>query len=170
VSSYAAPVPLLPSHHVEDFVCASAEQTDWLRHHARQAHSMGTARVLVVTELGSPSVVAYYAWRMAELRIADAPARVAKGAGRYPQPVVLLARLGVHVAHERRGLGAGMMQDVLARTVELGTQIGCRALLVHAENLDARAFYLRLVPEFEDSPTDALHLVLLMKDIRKSLG
>jgi hypothetical protein len=60
--------------------------------------------------------------------------------------------------------------EELARTVELGTQIGCRALLVHAENLDARAFYLRLVPEFEDSPTDALHLVLLMKDIRKSLG
>lgn len=131
---------------------------------------MGTARVFVVTETGSDAVVAYYAWRMAEVRVADAPARLTKGAGRYPQPVVLLARLGVHIDHERRGLGAGLMQDVLARTLLLGEQIGCRALLVHAEDQRARAFYLNLVPESEDSPTDDLHLLLLMKDIRKTLG
>ena len=30
-------------------------------------------------------------------------------------------------------------------------------------------FYRHLVPEFETSPTDDLHLVLLMKDIRRTL-
>ncbi len=34
----------------------------------------------------------------------------------------------------------------------------------------ARAFYLHLIPEFEPSPTDLLHLVLLMKDILRTLG
>ena len=34
----------------------------------------------------------------------------------------------------------------------------------------ARAFYLHLIPEFEQSPTDELHLVLLMKDILKTLA
>ena len=92
---------------VDDFECRSAEQTEWLRHHARQAHSAGTAKVLVVTPAGSNVVAAYYAWSMASISVEDAPTRVRKGAGRYPQPVALLARLGVSIGHEGRGLGAG---------------------------------------------------------------
>ena len=108
---------------------------------------------------------------MAQLHTDAIPSRVRKGAGRYPQPVALLARLGVAVDHddERAGLGAGMLQDVFARVIELSDDIGCRGLLVHAESTDARNFYLHLVPEFEPSPTDDLHLVLLMKDIRRTL-
>jgi hypothetical protein len=40
---------------------------------------------------------------------------------------------------------------------------------VHAEAAQARDFYLHLMPEFELSPTDDLHLVLLMKDILRTL-
>lgn len=97
------------------------------------------------------------------------PVRLAKGAGRYPQPVALLARLGVDREHEGRGLGAGLLQDVFSRLVELSSGIGCRGLLVHAEHPEARSFYEHLIPEFEPSPTDELHLVLLMKDVRKTL-
>jgi hypothetical protein len=52
----------------------------------------------------------------------------------------------------------------------MSTDIGCRGLLVHAESVEAKKFYLHLVPEFEQSPTDELHLVLLLKDIRKTLA
>jgi hypothetical protein len=38
-------------------------------------------------------------------------------------------------------------------------------LLVHAKHERAKAWYLKL--GFEVSPTDPLHLLLLMKDIRK---
>ena len=47
--------------------------------------------------------------------------------------------------------------------------IGCRGLLVHAESEQARGFYEHLIPEFERSPTDPLHLLLLLKDIRRTL-
>jgi hypothetical protein len=154
---------------VDGFECRSAEQTEWLRHHARQAHSAGTAKVLVVTPAGSNVVVAYYAWSMASISIEDAPSRAGKGAGRYPQPVALLARLGVSIEHEGRGLGAGLLADAISRTAQLGTEIGCRGLLVHAETTQAGDFYLHLIPEFESSPTDPLHLVLLMKDILRTL-
>ena len=154
---------------VADFECRSPEQTEWLRHHARQAHTAGTARVLVVTPVGSDVVVAYYAWSMASISIEDTPTRVRKGAGRYPQPVALLARLGVSIEHEGRGLGAGLVADAIGRTAQLGAEIGCRGLLVHAETPQARDFYLHLIPEFEPSPTDELHLVLLMKDILRTL-
>ena len=100
---------------------------------------------------------------------AGAPTRLRKGAGRYPQPVALLARLGVDLRHERRGLGAGLLRDVIARLVEVSDEIGCRGLLIHAESDEAREFYLHLIPGLEASPTDEMHLVLLMKDARKSL-
>ena len=113
----------------------------------------------MVTPVDSSEVVAYYAWCMASIAAADAPERLRKGAGRYPQPVALLARLGVSVLHEGSGLGAGLLADVLRRTARAGRAIGCRGLVVHAETDDARGFYLHLVPEFEPSPTDPLHLV-----------
>ena len=97
------------------------------------------------------------------------PLRLEQGAGRYPQPVALLARLGVDECHERRGLGAALLCDVLLRFLEVASEIGCRALLVHAESEEARSFYEHLIPEFETSPTDTLHLVLLAKDIAPSL-
>lgn len=130
---------------------------------------MSTTKVFVVTTSDTHDVVAYYAWRMAELAVESAPLRLLKGAGRYPQPVALLARLGVDERHERQGLGAALLRDVLLRFAEIAGEIGCRALLVHAETDAARAFYLHLIPEFETSPTDALHVVLLAKDIARTL-
>lgn len=166
---YRPPRLLQSGDHLEAFVCGSAEQTQWLRHHAGQANATGTSKVLVITERDTSEVVAYYAWCMASITIAAAPPRLRKGAGRYPQPVALLARLGVALDHERRGFGAALLADVIGRTAQLGGEIGCRGLLVHAETEQAREFYRHLVPEFESSPTDDLHLVLLMKDILKTL-
>jgi hypothetical protein len=167
--AYCLPELLAYRHDLTGFRCRSSEQTDWLRRYARQSAGAGTTRVFVVTEHGSDRVVAYYAWCMAQVRAEAAPARLVKGAGRYPQPVALLARLGVDIDHEGHGLGAGLLQDVFARLLELSSDIGCRGLLVHTESEQARDFYLHLVPDFQPSPTDDLHLVLLMKDIRRTL-
>lgn len=167
---YRPPVLLEPDHVLDGFECRSEEQTAWLRRHARQSSGSGTTRVLAVTPVDSVEVVAYYAWCMASVALADAPERLRKGAGRYPQPVALLARLGVALEHEGNGLGAGLLQDVIARTHALGSEIGCRGLLVHAETSEAKSFYEHLVPEFDASPTDPLHLFLLTKDIRRTLS
>lgn len=168
--SYRAPEPLGAAHAIDEFRCGSAEQTEWLRRFARQSASMGTTKVFVVSETGSDRAVAYYAWCMAQLATSDSPARLRRGAGRYPQPVALLARLGVDVEHQGRGLGAGLLTDVITRVAGLSAEIGCRGLLVHAESRTARDCYLHLLPEFEQSPTDQLHMVLLAKDIRRTLG
>ena len=167
--AYTRPEPLRDDHVLDGFECRSSEQTLWLRRYARQSVAVGTTRVLVVTEINSFAVVGYYGWCMAQLHTSDAPPLLRKGGGRYPQPVALLARLGVDLHHEGRGLGAGLLQDAFFRLFALSKDIGCRALLIHAESGDARDFYRHLVPEFEDSPTDPLHLILLMKDIRRTL-
>ena len=162
------------------FRCRSEEQTAWLVEMATQAHGTGTTRVFVVTEVDQTVVFAYYAWCMASVGITEPPERLRRGAGRYPQPIALLARLGVDERHEGQGLGAALLLDVITRVASLAEAslreaslseaIGCRGLLVHAESEQARSFYEHLIPEFERSPTDPLHLLLLLKDIRRTLG
>ena len=169
MTRYRPPRPLEPADGVDAFTCQSSEQTHWLRRHARQSASTGLTKVFVVTPVGNRDVVAYYAWCMAQLDLASAPPRLRKGAGRYPQPVALLARLGVHIDHKGRGLGAGLLIDVITRLLDLSDEIGCRGLLIHAESDQARSFYLHLIPELMSSPTDELHLVLLTKDARRTL-
>jgi GNAT superfamily N-acetyltransferase len=170
MNRYQSPVLLAARHQLAGFRCRSQEQTGWLVDVARQAHGTGTTRVFVVTELDQPLVVAYYAWCMASVAIADLPERLRRGGGRYPQPLALLARLGVEEGHEGQGLGAALLVDVITRVASLSDAIGCRGLLVHAESEQARGFYEHLIPEFERSPTDPLHLLLLLKDIRRTLS
>lgn len=167
--SYREPGPLTKQHVLDQFVCASDEQTNWLRRHARQSMASGATRVFVVVPTDSNEVVAYYAWTMSQVDTVAAPARLLKGGGRYPQPVALLARLGVHEAHEGKGLGQGLLRDVILRAATISDHIGCRGLLVHCESEQARGFYQHLIPEFEQSPTDELHLIILLKDIKRTL-
>jgi len=169
MSRYQLPELLAARHQLTGFCCRSMEQSAWLAEVAKQAHGTGTTRVFVVTEVDQPNVVAYYAWCMASVAIADLPERLRRGAGRYPQPIALLARLGVDEGHEGHGLGAALLLDVITRVASLSDAIGCRGLLVHAESEQARGFYEHLIPEFERSPTDPLHLLLLLKDIRRTL-
>jgi hypothetical protein len=56
----------------------------------------------------------------------------------------------------------------MLRTLTAVASIGVRALIVHARDAPAAAFYER--HGFEASPTDALHRILLIKDVRASLG
>ena len=175
MSRYNPPELLAARHQLAGFRCRSAEQTAWLVEVAKQAHGTGTTRVFVVTEVDQPRVAAYYAWCMASVAIADLPERLRRGAGRYPQPMALLARLGVDERHEGQGLAAALLLDVISRVASLSEAslsdaIGCRGLLVHAESEQARGSYEHLIPEFERSPTDSLHLLLLLKDIRRTLG
>ncbi len=112
--------------------------------------------------------VAYYSLAPASVEVAEVPARVARGQGRAEIPVILLGRLAVDLREQGTGLGGQMLLDALRRAVEGAEVIGGRAVLVHAVDERARKFYLH--HGFEESPGDLLHLLLLIKDIRKTLG
>ncbi|NYI42671.1 GNAT family N-acetyltransferase [Demequina lutea] len=168
--SYVVPSLLRRDHVLEGFRSRSAEQTQWLVGQTVGSHGGGFTRTFVVVESGASDVVAYYAWTMAGLGFEAAPVRAATGGGRHPVPVALLARLAVDERHEGRGLGRALLRDVVARTIDVGSRIGCRGLLVHCETEQAREFYLRHLPSFEPSPSDPMHLVLLIKHLRRAVG
>jgi hypothetical protein len=68
-------------------------------------------------------------------------------------------------------LQGGDQSDVIGLPPpELESSGPCRGLLVNAESEQARGFYEHLIPEFKRSPTDPLHLLLLLKEIRRTLG
>jgi GNAT superfamily N-acetyltransferase len=171
VTSRFDPVaPLDRTHLVDGFDCGSAAQSEWLVRHALQAHQSGTSRVYVVTSHADQGqkVVGYYALAAGSAAPADAPQRLAQGAGRYHQPVVILTRLGVDLSCQGAGLGRALVVDALRRVAAASEVIGVRALLIHCENDTARDFYLRLA-KFDASPVDPMHLFLLVKDLRKAL-
>jgi hypothetical protein len=99
---------------------------------------------------------------------ADASRRPTAGTGGYDIPVVILTRLGVDLSEQGRGLGRALVVDAFRRIDHVANEVGLRALLIHAEDGDARELYLRLVA-FEPSPVDGLQLLLLLEDLRKAI-
>jgi len=113
-------------------------------------------------------VVVYYTLAYGSVACDEAPPSIRAGLARYPIPVILLARLAVDVTERRQGLGAGLLKDALIRTLQAAEIAGLRAMLVHAKDDDAKAFYEKF--GFEPSPIDAHHLFLKISDIKASLA
>jgi GNAT superfamily N-acetyltransferase len=170
VTDYRRVGPLTADHDIADFDCGSDAQTTWLRRHALQAHRSDTAKVYVICRQGTRRVCGYYALAAGSVGHDKAPPRVTKGIGRYPIPVIILTRLGVDTREQGRGLGSELVRDALLQAASVARRVGVRALLIHTETPDAAAFYRRISSAFEESPSDPLHLVLLMKDLRHALG
>lgn len=163
--TYSRPEPLRGKHDVGAFGCGEESLDSWLHRYSRQAEAAGSARVFVTAD--GTDVVGYYALVVGQVEAEDGTARLVKGQPRgKPVPVVILARLAVDERHQGKGLGRSLLQDALLRSAGVAQAVGIRALLVHAHE-EARDFYLRF--GFESSPTDPLHLILLMKDVSRFL-
>ncbi len=169
MTAYRRIESLSAEHDVTAFDCGSEAQTTWLQRHALQAHRSDTAKVYVICQTNSRAVVGYYALAAGSIGHDEASPRVTKGIGRYPIPVIILTRLGVTVADQGRGLGSELVRDALLQAASIADRVGVRALLIHAETAEAAAFYWRIDPGFAASPTDPLHLILLMKDLRLAI-
>ena len=156
---------LAASHDTSEFACGKPELTDWLRRHALASHRAGSARVYVIHSAGRGA--GYFALTAGSVEPEEAPGRIKKRLARHPIPVILLARLAVDQREQGRGLGAALLKDALTRAARAADEIGARAVLVHAKDEEARAFYEHF--DFEPSPTDPLHLFLLMKDVKNAL-
>jgi GNAT superfamily N-acetyltransferase len=167
VPRFGDPEPLGPDHVLEVFDCGRASLNVWLSRYARQAAAAGSARTYVIVDAHQGRVVGYHALAAAAVEREAAMGRVIKGMPRYPIPLVLLARLAVDLLVGGLGLGAWLLRDAMTRTLAAAETIGVRALLVHAIDENARSFYRR--HGLEPSPTDPLHLMILIKDIAAAL-
>jgi GNAT superfamily N-acetyltransferase len=167
VPRFRDPEPVDAGHDVERFDCGVESLNLWLKRHAVQATAGGSARTFVIHDDEQSRVVGYHALSASSITRDEATPRAARGMPRHPIPAVLLARLAVDKTVQGHGLGAWLLRDAMLRTLNAFESVGIRILLVHAIDGNARAFYER--HGFEPSPTDAMNLQMLMKDIRAAV-
>ncbi len=157
---------LSAEHDVKSFNCGKPTLNKFLTDYALQNQRSDSSTTYVAILHGT--VIGYYSITVASVAHKDAPSRIVRGLPKYPIPVALLARLAVDKDKQGKGIGKGLLKDCLKRINAAADILGIRALLVHAKDDEAREWYEQF--DFESSPTDQLHLFLMLKDIRKILN
>ncbi len=165
MSRYTLPRPIAEDDDTSSFESGEPSLDAYLRNRALANHVQGASRCFVTCR--NERVVGYYALASASVQHRDVGGKVRRNMP-DPVPVILLSRLAVDRKEQGYGLGKNLLRDAILRSVEASEIIGVRALLVHALNDAARAFYEHF--DFESSPTDRLHLLLLIRDARSAAG
>ena len=77
-----------------------------------------------------------------------------------PVPIMVIGRLAVHSSIQRSGIkmGVGLLKDAIQRSVQAAAIMGITAIVVHALDDDAKAFYLKY--GFVEFPQDSRTLFL----------
>lgn len=156
---------LLSTDLTDAFDCGNAALNQFLQRYALVNQKANSAQTYVCCE--DQDVVGFYSLTVGSIDPEAAPPRVTKGLARHPVPVMILARLAVDKAHQRKGLGQALLKDALLRTAQAADIAGIRCLLVHAKDDKAKQWYEGW--EFETSPTDPYHLFLMLKDLKALL-
>ncbi|MGA7829647.1 MAG: GNAT family N-acetyltransferase [Terracidiphilus sp.] len=150
-------------HRIDAFDCGEEALNRWLLKYALQNQGAGAAQSYV--GLVDDAVIGYYSLAVGQIEFSDAPERLRKGVAQHPVPVMLLARLAVDKNWQKKGVGRALLRDAVLRTLQAAEIAGIRALAVHAKDDAARRYYEQF--DFAASPSDPLHLLVLLKDIGK---
>jgi GNAT superfamily N-acetyltransferase len=157
VGRITAPEPLTASHETGGFACGVPSLDDWLKKQALKNEVSGASRTYAVCENGSRNVVGFYALATGSAARRQAPGRISRQMPE-PVPVAVLGRLAVDQRWQGCGIGSGLLKDAVIRTMAAARHVGIRALLVHALDEQAKAFYLG--HGFIESPIEPMTLML----------
>ena len=157
---------LARTHVLDGFDCGNEALNRFLLRFAFQNQQGNASQTYL--GLAEDKLAGFYTLVVGEVTMEDAPERVKKGLARHPVPLMLLARMGVSVEFQGQGVGKGLLKDAMLRTLAAADIAGIRAFAVHAKDDKARAFYEHF--DFIPSPTDPLHLFVMIKDLRHALG
>lgn len=137
---------------------------DWLRDRALASEGQSARTYIVCDTADGNRVVGYYTITTAmEQRIALPSAKLRRG---MPDmvPLLLIGRLAVDTDYHGIGLGADLLANALNRCAAVSEIAGARAVIVHAIDKKATAFYARY--GFMTSPLGDLVMILPIEAIR----
>jgi GNAT superfamily N-acetyltransferase len=166
---FGAVEPLESRHQVDRFECGREQLDRRLRAYAGQGQRRDTARTFVVCRQGETDVVGYYTLVASQIEQSDATDDVQRGTSKhFPIPVCLIARLAVDRSKQGIGLGRSLLLDALQRTERASRSVAMRAVLVHALDEEAAAFYAHY--GFKPASADPLTLMVPLEAVRRTLG
>src|SRR5262249_44987341 len=133
---------------------------DWLKDRALRNESR-FSRTYVVCD--DNVVVAYFCISAGSVERQAAPGRLRRNA---PDaiPVSIIGRLAVSQNYKGKGLGADILSDALRRIAVASQSIGIGAVMVHAKDEKAKAFYLACA-EFIEYSQDSMTLYLPIETV-----
>jgi GNAT superfamily N-acetyltransferase len=154
---------LRADHPIEGFDCGRDELNRYLLRYAWTNQQAGAAQTYI--GLVGEAVIGYRTLAVGQVSREEAPERLTKGLARHPVPIMLLARLAVDRRWQGQGVGKALLKDAMHRTLQAADIAGIRAFAIHAKDEEARSFYEKF--DFISSPTDPMHLFVLLKDVRR---
>ena len=157
---WSVPAPLTAAHNVTAFESGESTLDYWLKHRALRNEGRGASRTYVVCD--DHLVVAYYCLSTGSVSSELAPGRIRRNMPE-PIPVMVLGRLAVDLAWQRRSLGKALLRDAILRTIQVSEVVGVKALLVHALSDQAVRFYE--ANGFYPSPSNPKTLFLPLSEV-----
>ena len=159
------PVPISPDHVLVDFDSGELSLNDWLKKRALKNHASSASRCFVLCL--SNNVIGYYSLSAGAISREAAP-KAAQRSMPDPLPVLLLGRLAIDQKYHNQGLGQALIRDAMLRAVNVSSEAGVFAILVHALSEQAKRFYLSR--GFVQSPLQPMTLMMTLDTVRLILS
>jgi ribosomal protein S18 acetylase RimI-like enzyme len=132
------PEPLSDTHDTNGFECGNSDLNGWLTRRAPDSEAK-SARTYVVTL--EQRVIAYYCLEAGAVMRDQLPAAKLRKGLPEQVPIVVIGRLAVDRRYQSRGLGKSLLKDAIIRSLQASDLVGIRAIIVHAIDDNAVAFY-----------------------------
>jgi len=152
-----AVVPLERRHDRKAFRCGVEALDRYLHEQASQDARRHVATVFVAEQRDTKAIHGFYTLSMAGVLVDQLPQDLKRRMPRYPTvPAVRLGRLAVSIDAKGIGLGAHLLMDAMARSLD--SQVAWAAFIVDAKDKAARSFYEKY--GFQSLLDDPNHLFL----------
>lgn len=159
------PEPLNDDHLIDGFASGAPTLDNWLKRKARTNQASGASRTYVLCR--GQRVVGFYALAAGSVSHDLAPRKLRQNMP-DPIPVIVLGRLAIDASEQGTGLGSALLRDAVMRITAAAQEVGIAAILVHALNDRAKAFYQGA--GFVETAAEPMTLFVRIKDIKAMLG
>ena len=132
------PEPINEQHNIHGFNSGEASLDFWLKTRAIKNQKSNASRTYVACD--NERVMAYYVLASSAVDVSFTTGRFRRNMPN-PVPVVVLGRLAIDLAYQRRGIGRALVRDAGFRVIQAAETIGIRGLLVQALSTKAKEFY-----------------------------
>jgi len=159
------PSPITADIELADFDSGELSLNDWLKKRALKNNAAGASRCFVLCN--GNTVIGYYSLSAGAISHEAAPKALRRNMP-DPLPVLLLGRLAVDKRYHNKGIGQALLRDAMIRAVNVSSDAGIFAILVHALNDQAKQFYLSR--GFVESPLQPMTLMMTIETVRSILA
>ena len=159
------PSPITADQDLANFDSGEPSLNEWLKRRAFKNHVTGASRCFILC--ASADVIGYYSLSAGAISHEVAPKAMRRNMPN-PLPVLLLGRLAVDQRYHNQGIGQALLRDAMLRAVNVSSDAGVFALLVHAISDQAKQFYLSR--GFVESPLQPMTLLMTLETVRSILA